>query len=239
MSQRETQQILLPLGLKKQYTFDTYFSEAQANPATLLYTSIFERKEPVCFLLGPSESGKTHLCAALVAAAQSEGVDAQYLSLKELLDNFDEVTAVGYIQDIKQGTLIVLDDIDYVAGHESLELALFNLYNDCIAESKQLVLSSRSAVSDLNIRLADLVSRLQFALTVRLKPISEEGKKLLIMRLAQERGIKMSYELAEYIALRSARNMKALVDVIERLDHASLLEKRSLTIPFTKKVMGW
>jgi DnaA family protein len=239
METSSTQQILLPLGFKKEHVFDTFLSEVDPSPGQVIRFSVFERKEPVCILVGEEESGKTHLCAALVNAAHQQGIDARYLSFKEFALNENYSTLTGYLEGLSEAELLVLDDVDQLKWNEELELALFNLYNHCIAESKQLVLSTRVAVSDLEIGLKDLVSRLQFALTVRLKPLSDAGKKDLFVRLAKARGIKMSRELADYISLRSARNIGALMDVLERLDHASLLEKRSLTVPFVKKVMGW
>ena len=41
-----------------------------------------------------------------------------------------------------------------------------------------------------------------------------------------------------FVYLRSSRSLGALLGVLDRLDHAQLVEKRSLTVPFVKRVLG-
>ncbi|RML27489.1 Regulatory inactivation of DnaA Hda protein, partial [Pseudomonas syringae pv. maculicola] len=45
--------------------------------------------------------------------------------------------------------------------------------------------------------------------------------------------------VGHFILTRGTRSMSALFELLERLDQASLQEKRKLTIPFLKETLGW
>ena len=72
-----------------------------------------------------------------------------------------------------------------------------------------------------------------------LQPLNDTEKARALRWLARQRGFHLSEELVAFIMARSDRTMAALKQVIERLDELSLQQKRVVTIPFVKKVMGW
>ena len=45
--------------------------------------------------------------------------------------------------------------------------------------------------------------------------------------------------MGRFILTRGERSMNALFELLERLDQASLQEKRKLTIPFLKETLDW
>ena len=49
----------------------------------------------------------------------------------------------------------------------------------------------------------------------------------------------MSDAVADYIMLRSARDLPALIDVLDRLDASTLQQQRQLTVPLVKQTLGW
>jgi DnaA family protein len=56
---------------------------------------------------------------------------------------------------------------------------------------------------------------------------------------AKMRGILVSDAVAEFIYTRCQRDAKSLFDLLNVLDHLSLIEQRKLTIPFIKQAMDW
>jgi DnaA family protein len=45
--------------------------------------------------------------------------------------------------------------------------------------------------------------------------------------------------VASYISDRGPRTLVDLLDLLDQLDTASLIEKRALSIPFVKKTLSW
>ena len=56
---------------------------------------------------------------------------------------------------------------------------------------------------------------------------------------ARKRRIELTSSVAEFIYQRSNRGISQLIDVLNKLDQVSLVEKRKLTIPLIKTTMGW
>ena len=54
-----------------------------------------------------------------------------------------------------------------------------------------------------------------------------------------EEGLQLPPEVANYIVNRAPRGLGDLLQLLERLDRASLVEKRPLSIPLVKRTMGW
>jgi DnaA family protein len=73
----------------------------------------------------------------------------------------------------------------------------------------------------------------------QLHELADEEKLSALSGRAQERGLDMPDEVLQYIYNRHARDLQSLLDVITVLDKLSLAEKRKLTLPFVRKVMGW
>ncbi len=53
------------------------------------------------------------------------------------------------------------------------------------------------------------------------------------------RGLSLSDEVASFIVTRAPRDLAGLMEMLDRLDRASLARKRGLSIPFVKQVLGW
>jgi len=73
----------------------------------------------------------------------------------------------------------------------------------------------------------------------QLTALDDAGRADALESMARQRGFSVSEDVATYILNRSGRDLNSLKAVIERLDLQSLQEKRLITIPFVKKVMGW
>ena len=69
----------------------------------------------------------------------------------------------------------------------------------------------------------------------QLVELDEAGLCEALRLRAAARGLELSEEAALYLVHRLPRDMHSLFDVLERLDHASLVAQRKLTIPFLRE----
>jgi DnaA family protein len=69
-------------------------------------------------------------------------------------------------------------------------------------------------------------------------PDDGERNAILCFRAAR-RGLHLSPEVASYILDRAPRSVSNLLEVLENLDKASLVEQRALSIPFVRKALKW
>lgn len=218
------QQLTLGIALRDDATFNNYFT---GNNEQVVH-SLFQQLEPYVFLFGERGSGKSHLLQAACHHAGKKKLPVVYLPLTE------QGIVPEMLEGLERMALVALDDIDHVIGNEDWETALFNLYNRAREEGAKLLVSSGEPLASLTIKLADLRSRLSWGPVFHLKGLSDEDKKLALQQRAKKRGLELEDGVVTYLLKRSPRDMNSLFSLFEKLDKASMVEKRRLTIPFIK-----
>ena len=217
-------------AIQTELLFSNFFS-SPANEPLLHFLQDFARStERLCYLWGTRGSGKTHLLQALC-----QDVDrAVYIPLQQMLE-YGPHTLDG----LEALDMVVLDDLQSVAGQIAWEEKLFELFNAIDASGGRLCFAATDVLAQLPLQLADLRSRLQLCVSYEVVE-NEDAAKALIMRLrAEQRGIELKDEVMQYIMLRNSRNLHDLMAVLDKLDTLSLAEQRRVTIPFVKEIMHW
>lgn len=186
--------------------------------------------EPLLYISGPRQSGKTHLASALCVAATETGLNSAYLPLNELAQ-----LAPSALQDLHQLDLVCVDDVQAVAGKPEWQEALFILFNQARDNNSRLLFTADSGPGALPLELADLKSRLSWGVSYKLVPLTDEGKKHLLLQAADRRGLILKQDVASYILSRYSRDIPALLTFIDRLDQASMAAQRKLTLPFVRQ----
>lgn len=218
------QQLTLGLRLRDEATFDNYFSGQNKE----VVFNLKKHEEPYVFLFGDTGTGKSHLLQAACHEIGSQGLPVAYLPLAE------EGLMPAMLDGLENMSLIVLDDIQKIIADEAWELALFNLYNRVREKGVSLLVSSTEPLAALNIRLADLQSRLAWGPTYKLIALNDKEKQLALQQRAKNRGLELADDVVNYLLKHSPRDMNSLFALFEKLDKASMVEKRKLTIPFIK-----
>lgn len=184
------------------------------------------------FLWGNEGSGRSHLCQALYQEAEDAGIKVAYLALSE------PGIEPEVLSQLEQFGLVILDDLDVVIGDERWDEALFHFYNRLRESSGCLLMTSKIAPASFETILPDLKSRLGWELVYQLEELTDADKIHALQQRAAERGLKLPLAVGRYLLNRLPRDTHQLFATLEQLDHHCLAEKRSLTIPFIKKVLN-
>jgi DnaA-homolog protein len=234
---KDSSQIKQQLALAMQRNDEASFADFCWAGNELLQQQILislpEKKEHLFYVWGVPGSGKSHLLQATCQAMAQTGQLVAYLPLK-LLHNWDPAILEG----MSEHALVAVDDIDTIAGNKSWEEALFHLYNRLQAQHNTLIVTGQIPPVFTTLRLADLRSRLTCALILQIHELSDEKKINTLQEYAKKRGLELPKSVGHYILSRCARNMHDLQAVLDRLDHASLVAQRKLTIPFVKDILA-
>lgn len=187
------------------------------------------------YLCGVAGSGKSHLLQACVHAAGQSGVAALYLPLGEL----QHYAAADVLASAAAFELVVLDDLQLVIADRGWQTALFGFYNDCRDNARKLLIAADRPVNELDCALADLRSRLGWGGVFQLPLPDDDGRVRILQQRAAQLGLVMEEEVARFVLVRASRELPQLLQILDRLDQASLAQQRKLTVPFVKQVMGW
>lgn len=219
----------LPLGItwRDQATFSNFLTGDNGQ----LVDSLQSANEALIFLWGEQGCGKSHL---LQAVCQVDGQSSQpvYLPMQELL-----VMQPAVLQGMEMMSPVCLDDVHLIAGNQQWEEAVFHLFNRVREQNGRMIISATGSPGNINIQLPDLVTRLGWGTVYQVKPLDDEGKKIALQQRAKYRGLQLPDEVVEYVLRRSARDTNSLFNLLDRLDIASLVEQRKLTIPFVKQYL--
>ena len=226
-------QLPLGLALRTSARFENFHAGDNTEAVAGLQSAATGAGESLVYLAGRVGMGKTHLLQAACYLAGGRGLAAAYLPLGELVS-----LSPGLLEGLESMALICLDDIDAIAGHAEWETAVFNLFNAARAAGSTLLVAGLDTPADCGIHLADLVSRLGWGVTYTLKPLNEPQLQAALTLRAQGRGLELPEETAQFLLKRIPRDLPSVFDLFDRLDEASMIEQRRLTIPFVKSVLG-
>ncbi len=230
-------QLVLPMRLSQDIGFENFYGSTNERAAALLKQELNQGNSTLIYLAGGRDSGKTHLASASMALQEAAGQRCCYWSMAEhAVDGEDMLTLFRSFEDY---AFVVIEALDQWLIDAHRETALFNLYNVFLHNGKRLMLTANQTPACLNLTLPDLSSRLSSGLTVRLEALNDADKQVVLAQVAKSKGLTLEDEVAAYIIRRSPRNMGELLDVLARLDAASMIEKRKLTVPFVKHVLAW
>lgn len=230
MSRSRAFQYPFAFALRKEVLFSNFFCVPDNLPLLHFLQGFTSASERLCLLHGVAGSGKTHLLQALCHHVEH----AVYLPLRDLLD-YGPATLDG----LDSFPLLVIDDVQVLAGNPAWEERLFELFNAVHAGTGRLCIAADRPAAQLPLQLADLRSRLQLCVPFEVHELDDAGKAAVLRQNAAQRGLELREDAAHYILQHSARDMQALLDVLDVLDRLSLAEQRRLTLPFIKSCMNW
>ncbi len=224
----------LPLALRypPEQRLETYLGAAPGALERLRALAGGDARDAL-YVQGADGSGKTHLLLATCAAAEAQGRNPAYLSLASLRGR---VRAAS--EGLEANDLIALDDVDAVAGHREDEIALFDLHNRLRDAGRGLLYAAHTSPDAMPLALPDLRSRLAQCTRIALQALDDVGRAELLRQRAATRGLDFDDAALDWMLRRCSRDLRNLTAIFERLDHASLIAKRRLTVPFLRQVLG-
>lgn len=214
-------QLPLAVQLRDSASFATFHAGPNAAAVDAIQTG-----SASVFLYGPSASGKTHL---LHAAARER--QAAYLPLRQLAAMGPDV-----IEGYGSAVSLCVDDADAVLMQPEWCLALLRLFDALRTRGAFCLISAASAPERLSIALPDLRTRLSACAVYGLKPLEDEDRRNLLRERAKSRGLALPDEVSRWLLTQLPRDTATLVQVLDQLDQASLVERRRLTLPFVQQV---
>ena len=184
------------------------------------------------FIWGSQNVGKSHLAQAICREYSENDLTAAYFPL----DN--EALAPEVLEGLEFANLVCLDSLQSVLDEPLWQQSLFNLFNNLKNRHRQFIIFAEDSPKNLSLQLADLQSRFNSMEIYRLEALTDQQRIGFVISNAEHRGLEISAEVAQFILVRSSREVHDLINIIDLLDAQSLAQQRKVTIPFVKKVLN-
>jgi DnaA family protein len=133
--------------------------------------------------------------------------------------------------------VLAIDNLDAIAGNPEWEACFYQVINRCRDGEYRFLFTLTHKVDHLETSLDDFRSRLQWGLMLQLPSSSESEIREILRRRALLNGIELSDEVISYLMNHYARDLSAQMDILRRLDGASLSQQRKVTIPLIKQAL--
>lgn len=224
-------QLHLPIELIREPTLDDYLVGSNGAAVAALRAAANGHGEPFLFLFGLPGTGKTHLLQGACLSAHQTGRRAHFIPLDH------PGRSLAMLEGLERMDLVAVDDVDQISGDPDWEFALFDLFNRLREQGRALLTSAAAPPDALPLGLEDLRSRLQWGPRYQILPLTETQCEDLLVDTARRRGLVLGPEVVRYIMTYHPRDPGSLLDLVARVDVASLREQHKPTIPLVRRVM--
>lgn len=222
--------------LNPRYIFENFVvgsGNRLAHAACLAVAEKPARAYNPLFLYGGVGLGKTHLLHAIGNACHSRGLSVLYVSSEEFTN--DMITAIrthttqAFREKYRSIDVLLIDDIQFIAGKESTQEEFFHTFNTLHGQDKQIIVSSDRPPKSLVTLEERLRSRFEWGLTADIQPPDLETRLAILRSKAERTGRQVSDEILESIARRVQSNIRELEGALNRILAYADLSGSSLT----------
>lgn len=232
--------------LNPNFTFENFVtgpSNSFAHAAALGVSQSPGRAYNPLFIYGQTGIGKTHLMQAVGhRVLQSPGMCVSYVSSETLLNEYIESlknrTTMEFRNKYRNMDVLLVDDIQFLAGKDSLQEEFFHTFNVLYDAHKQIILTSDLPPRELSSLEPRLVSRFEWGLVTEIESPDFETR-LAILRYKQSMmKVRLPDELLTFIADNIKSNVRSLEGALTRaVSFASLNNQMTLTLDMLRNLL--
>jgi chromosomal replication initiator protein len=231
--------------LNARYTFSTFIvgsGNQLAHAASLAVADAPGHAYNPLFLYGGVGLGKTHLLHAIGHNALENGLTVLYVSSEtftnEMINAIRYRTNEEFRAKYRSADVLLVDDIQFIAGKDSTEEEFFHTFNSLYESNKQIVMCSDrppKAIVSLEERLR---SRFEWGLIADIQPPDLETRVAILRAKADLSQRMVPDDVIQYLASRVQSNIRELEGSLNRLLAFSQLQRMPLTIDTAKAALA-
>ncbi|MDR3378612.1 MAG: chromosomal replication initiator protein DnaA [Verrucomicrobiae bacterium] len=195
------------------------------------------------FLYGGVGLGKTHLLHAIGqhVTGSRKGARVAYVSSEkftnEYIDAIQNNKLVTFRKKYRQTDVLLIDDIQFLAGKERIQEEFFHTFNALHESHKQIVLTCDRPASEIQGLESRLVSRFEWGLVTDLQPPDIEMRLAILKKKAQVMNVTLPEDIINFLATRIRTNIRRLEGALIRVASYASLTGKKLTIEVVENLL--
>jgi len=232
--------------LNPRNTFETFVvgsNNQMAHAAALAVTQAPAQAYNPLFLYGETGLGKTHLMHAIGHAILRHNPDARvaYLSTEKFTNEFiqalQENSLTKFRQRYRHVDVLLIDDVQFLAGKERIQEEFFHTFNDLFESGKQVVLSSDRRASEIQKLESRLVSRFEWGLPADIQAPDLETRQAILRAKAATLKCNLPENVLNFIAQNITKNIRRLEGALIKVASYSALTSKPLDLATAERLL--
>lgn len=234
-----------PFSLNPKYTFENFVVGESNRFAQACAKRVAEEPgsfNPL-FIYGGVGLGKTHLLHAIGNYRKSKNTNTTlYLTscenfFIEFIQAIKDGNTIAFKNKYRQIDLLLLDDIHYLIGKESLQEEIFHTFNYLHSAGRQIVFTSDRPPKEIPTLEERLSSRLGSGLVCDIGPPDLETRIAILKKKAEQEDCSFSQEIYNFLAERIKTNIRDLESALIRLIAHRSIFGNSLTLKSVEEIL--
>ena len=234
-------------GLNPKYTFEKFIVGKSNELAHAAAKAVAKKPggayNPL-FIYGGVGLGKTHLLQAIGHEILNKNPKTKllYVTSEKFTNEFIQAVRGGKMKNFQNKyrdlDVLIIDDIQFIAGKEQTQEQLFHTFNDLYQNNKQIVLSSDRTPKSIPNLEQRLESRFEWGMIVDISKPDLETKIAIIQAKLQERNFSLNNKIIEYLANNIDNNIRELEGVLNRIiAHCQLMKNKNINLDDVKNII--
>ena len=230
------------------YRFETFIvgkaNEVAATAARTLATAASVSFNPL-FIHGGTGRGKTHLLHAIGHAFVDRHPGGRVVSMSaekfmvEFIRALKENDTIGFKSRLRSADLLLIDDVQFIAGKDSTQEEFFHTMNEIITAGRRLVITSDRAPQDLDGIAPRILSRLSWGLVADINAADFELRfNIIESKLQALPGVDMPRNVVEFLARRVTSSVRELEGALNRIAAYAMMTGRPIDVAFVEEVLA-
>jgi chromosomal replication initiator protein len=232
--------------MNARYTFDTFVigsGNRFAHAASLAVAEAPAKAYNPLFLYGGVGLGKTHLMHAIGHYVLEHNPEARvlYISSEKFTNEF--INAIrdnrgeGFRNKYRNIDVLLIDDIQFLAGKEQTQEEFFHTFNALHEEGKQIIISSDRPPKEIPTLEDRLRSRFEWGLITDIQPPDLETRIAILRKKAKAENLEIPNEAMIYIANQIDTNIRELEGALIRVVAYSSLINQDISVHLASEAL--
>ncbi|MBI3957073.1 MAG: chromosomal replication initiator protein DnaA [Candidatus Kerfeldbacteria bacterium] len=234
-------------GLNPKYTFESFVvgkGNELARAASLAVAAKPGLAYNPLFLYGGVGLGKTHLMQAIghTILRQQQNIKVLYVTCERFTNSFIHAVTRGEASEFKQlfrsVDVLLIDDIQFLAGKEGTQEEFFHTFNALHQNNKQIVITCDRPPKAIPALEHRLTSRFEWGMIADIGQPDLETRMAILKQKMGERGREYSPEVVQYIATHVQSNVRELEGALNRITAYHELNNTTPTVESTQDILS-
>lgn len=230
-----------------EYTFENFIvgdSNKFAHAACLAVANTPGSVYNPLFIYGHSGLGKTHLMYAVTNELKRKNPTLNVVYTKcedftnQLIAAISERSTQTFREKFRRADVLLIDDVQFVAGKTSTQEELFHTFNTLYDAHKQIIFTSDRPARDIKLLEDRIKTRCEWGLIADIQPPDPELRAAIIKQKAEAMSLSLSSDVVGFLADKLKSNVRQIEGTLKRLSATSFVSGGPVTLDMAARCIA-